>query len=67
MERDKSNRLSLVHEGWRVLTIWECALRGKRKLELNKVLELASEWLLSTGSVSEIKGDIAFASATAIH
>ncbi|MCY3914420.1 MAG: very short patch repair endonuclease [Chloroflexi bacterium] len=55
-ERDMSNRQSLVKEGWRVLTIWECALRGKEKLELNRVLELTSEWLLSKRSVCEIKG-----------
>lgn len=26
--RDERNALSLATEGWRVLTIWECALRG---------------------------------------
>lgn len=55
-ERDISNRQRLVEEGWRVLTIWECALRGKEKLALNQVLESTSEWLLSTQLVCEIKG-----------
>lgn len=55
-ERDISNRQRLVEKGWRVLTIWECALRGKEKLELSQVLESTSEWLLSTRSVCEIKG-----------
>ena len=55
-ERDISNRQRLLADGWRVLTIWECALQGKEKLELNQVLELASEWLLSTQSICEIRG-----------
>ena len=56
-ERDTSNRKLLVKQGWRVLTIWECALRGKEKLALNHVLELTTGWLLSTQSVCEIKGN----------
>ena len=56
MERDILSRQSLVDEGWRVLTIWECALTGKWKLELNQVLSMASAWLLSTNSIYEIRG-----------
>lgn len=55
-ERDAANQKSLLDSGWRVLTIWECALTGKWKLGLNKVLELASEWLLSSNAFCEIKG-----------
>ena len=58
MERDAANRRLLLDEGWRVLTIWECALTGKWKLGLNQVIELASEWLVSTVSIFEIKGEI---------
>jgi DNA mismatch endonuclease (patch repair protein) len=56
MERDAISRSSLLDEGWRVLTIWECALTGKWKLGLSQVIALASEWLLSTKSLCEIKG-----------
>lgn len=56
MERDAINRRSLLDEGWRVLTIWECALTGKWKQGLNQVIALASDWLLSTESICEIKG-----------
>ena len=58
-ERDVANRLRLIEKGWRVLTIWECALRGKEKLELSQVLDLTSEWLLSTQLVCEIRGNTA--------
>lgn len=29
--RDRKNREALAQEGWRVLTVWECALRGKNR------------------------------------
>ena len=58
VERDAKNRLSLLDEGWRVLTIWECALTGKWRLPLNRVIALTSAWLLSTESSCEIKGGI---------
>lgn len=57
MERDISNRQSLLDTGWRVLTIWECALTGKWKLELHKVIDMTSDWLLSMNSHCEIAGE----------
>ncbi len=60
MERDITNRQSLLDEGWRVLTIWECALTGKRKLQLQKVIAMASDWLLSTKSFCEIEGELVY-------
>ncbi|MDE2749939.1 MAG: very short patch repair endonuclease [Chloroflexota bacterium] len=56
--RDAINRRTLLDQGWRVLTIWECALSGKQKLGLNHVIALASQWLLSTESTCEIKGKV---------
>ncbi len=56
IQRDVLIRQSLHDEGWRVLTIWECALSGREKLKLNHVLALASAWLLSTNSICEIRG-----------
>jgi DNA mismatch endonuclease, patch repair protein len=38
MERDKKALSALSVEGWRVLTVWECALRGKRKKRFEQVL-----------------------------
>ena len=57
IERDISNRQFLHDEGWRVLTIWECALNGREKLGLNQVFAMVSEWLLSKKSICEIKGE----------
>lgn len=66
-ERDAINRRSLIDEGWRVLTIWECALTGKWKLGLNQVLSLASAWLLSTEPMGEIKGEFGTIQNVARH
>src|SRR5438552_10615468 len=32
--RDEKNISSLLRNGWRVLTVWECALKGKTALPL---------------------------------
>ena len=55
-EKDKENINSLLEDGWRVLEIWECALKGKKKLCLNVVIEQASSWLKSKGKYLVIQG-----------
>lgn len=67
VERDAMNRRSLLDEGWRVLTIWECSLTGKWKLGLNQVIAMASAWLLSEEPIYEIKGEIGTVSYVAGH
>lgn len=38
VERDQRNSASLVTSGWRVATIWECALKGKASSEWAQTL-----------------------------
>jgi DNA mismatch endonuclease (patch repair protein) len=52
-ERDLRNVADLRLGGWRVLTVWECALRGQRPLRL-RALALAAAWLRGTKKQSEI-------------
>jgi DNA mismatch endonuclease, patch repair protein len=42
--RDTRNVAELHSEGWRVLTVWECALRGRRS-ERTRALDSAVAWL----------------------
>ena len=35
--RDEKNRNLLLSDGWRVLTVWECALRGKEATSATEV------------------------------
>lgn len=51
--RDMNVTNSLLQSGWRVLKIWECAIRV---MPINKILELIASWLIGNykyGSFSE--------------
>jgi len=55
-ERDLKNRTELEILGWRVLTIWECAVKGKHKLIFEKLIDDISEWLIMSKASIEIEG-----------
>jgi DNA mismatch endonuclease (patch repair protein) len=56
--RDTKAAVALQGRGWRVLVIWECALRGTRRQETSCVLDQAAEFLQSgAGDVLEIAGN----------
>ena len=42
IERDHQNRLALLEAGWRIATVWECALRKGGESETARKLE---QWL----------------------
>lgn len=52
---DEKALQALRQDGWRSLTIWECALKGKTKKPLDEVIETASEWLKSGEAEMEIR------------
>lgn len=35
---DEKNKELLLAAGWRVVTIWECAIKGKRRLDFNTLI-----------------------------
>jgi DNA mismatch endonuclease (patch repair protein) len=53
---DKRNYQALRKEGWRVLTIWECAVKGKERLDPIKLTDRIEKWLLSGNKMMEIIG-----------
>lgn len=55
-KRDDRVRSSLLDEGWRVLTIWECALKGRSRLDAVDVVERAASWIRGETLQSEIRG-----------
>lgn len=55
-ERDLDNLTALDAAGWRVLRIWECALKGRGKLPLDTVIQSADRWLKSSDPFAEIRG-----------
>jgi len=52
--RDKRNIAILLSHHWRVLVIWECALRGKGRLDDDRLSERLEEWVCSGVDHAEI-------------
>jgi DNA mismatch endonuclease (patch repair protein) len=50
--RDSAVRTSLIQDGWRVATVWECALRKPERV--NSAITVLVEWLLGTECHIEI-------------
>lgn len=54
--RDLQNLFALNEGGWKILIIWECALKGKQKIDINILSLLLQEWLLNKSTNEEITG-----------
>ncbi|CCJ87916.1 Very-short-patch mismatch repair endonuclease (G-T specific) [Cronobacter dublinensis 582] len=52
--RDKRDVATLRADGWRVLLVWECALRGREKLSDMALAERLEEWICSGGAQAQI-------------
>lgn len=53
-KRDKEQIQKLTESGWRVITIWECAIKGKKEQEIRKLTDDITLWLLSDKTNREI-------------
>lgn len=53
--RDQSNAARLQEQGWRLLTVWECALR-RPGLPSGELLRRASRWIESDRPSGKIQG-----------
>lgn len=54
VERDNRYVRQLQESGWKVLIIWECALRNKLRLSDSDLQERLEEWLLAMDQSAEI-------------
>jgi len=52
--RDQKTIKRLRDEGWRVLLVWECTLKGKCRLTQDDLLNKISKWILSDRSFAVI-------------
>lgn len=59
VERDKEACELLRAKGWRVGIIWECALKGRIKLNFDDLIRIVSDWLLSSEPLMELRGHAA--------
>lgn len=53
--RDARNRAELLERGWRVLTVWECVLRGKTTKPLDRLVRQVERWLESKKRCGDIE------------
>ena len=43
--RDQRNERLLKQEGWWVLKIWECTLKGKKKMDFDILMDKVEHWI----------------------
>lgn len=54
--RDAKAHEALLALGWRVLTVWECSLRGPGRLPLESLLDTCADFVRVGGKTGTIKG-----------
>ena len=54
VQRDARDCEKLQALGWRVLIVWECALRGRKKLDDEALSERVIEWICGGGDTAQI-------------
>jgi DNA mismatch endonuclease (patch repair protein) len=53
---DTRAEAALLKEGWRVATVWECALKGKTRLDFDEAMRSLAKWVKSGESTITIRG-----------
>ena len=56
-QRDRQVRTVLRGSAWRCLIIWECALKGKYKLEFDDLISRVKVWATGSSDECEIAGE----------
>ena len=56
IDRDRLVTSQLKEQGWRVLRVWECALKGRTRIGMDEVLEDSALWLLGQEQEKDIRG-----------
>lgn len=54
--RDEINKNVLLQTGWRILIVWECALKGKTKLDRVRLIDEIETWIVSGSDYFNICG-----------
>lgn len=55
--RDARNIAACIQKGWKVLVIWECALKGKTRRKPEEVIQTTANWILYDSISTEITGN----------
>lgn len=52
--RDIKHVSSLSETGWRILTVWECAIKGRERIDANDLILAIVNWLESESLILDI-------------
>jgi DNA mismatch endonuclease, patch repair protein len=55
-ERDERVQRQLLDNGWRVLVVWECALKGTGRMPMERLIERVVRWLRGRVRSTTIRG-----------
>lgn len=56
--RDRKAAADLRGQGWRIATIWECAMRGRGRITLDRLFDDLVTWLNGDRPALEIRGTV---------
>ena len=56
VERDEETVAALLEDGWRVATVWECALKGRTRIGEAEAARLLEDWIQSDQQQLTIEG-----------
>lgn len=54
--RDKANTARLLEAGWRICTVWECALKGRNRIDPEDIARNLIDWVESDEIDKVIRG-----------
>jgi len=57
-KRDQEARIALLESGWRWIVVWECAIRGKNKIQFEELTNKVITWLNRGLPNCEIRGEL---------
>lgn len=55
-ERDARTLVALNDVGWRVMTVWECALRGRGRHPIDQAVSAIEVWVREATGNGELSG-----------
>jgi DNA mismatch endonuclease (patch repair protein) len=53
---DARSSADLLKDGWRVAIVWECALKGKTRLDQKHAMRALADWVQSDQKTKTIRG-----------
>ena len=54
--RDRSQLDQLIDRSWRVMIVWECALKGRERLPRSELASEMADWIRAGNEFAEIQG-----------